>query len=85
MSALYSILFLGGWLHILIWLPQSLWLALKTVFVMFLFIWVRASVPRYRYNQLMALGWKIFLPLSLALLLFLISILIILELLPSVI
>lgn len=85
MSVLYSIIFLGGWLSLFVWLPESMWLAIKAVFVMFVFIWVRASVPRYRYNQLMVLGWKVFLPLSLALLLFLISALLVLNILPSII
>jgi NADH-quinone oxidoreductase subunit H len=71
MSALCAILFLGGWLPIanisfLSWIPGGLWLGLKTVSFLFLFIWVRAAFPRYRYDQLMRLGWKVFLPLSLA-------------------
>jgi len=60
MSALCSILFLGGWL-----LGGTVVMGVKTIFVVFLFIWVRAAFPRYRYDQLMRLGWKVFLPLSL--------------------
>jgi len=71
MCALNTILFLGGWLPLFNFfpftlIPQSLWFGLKVAFVGFIFIWVRASYPRYRYDQLMRLGWKIFLPLSLA-------------------
>ena len=71
MSALCAILFLGGWLppitslKSLFWIPGSFWLGLKISFFLFLFIWVRAAFPRYRYDQLMRLGWKVFLPLSL--------------------
>ena len=69
-SAMTSILFLGGWLPPfdiapLNWIPGVVWLALKVAFCLFTFIWVRATVPRYRYDQLMRLGWKVFLPLSL--------------------
>lgn len=60
MSALVSIFFLGGWLP-----GGALLFSTKTVFVVFLFVWVRAAFPRYRYDQLMRLGWKIFLPLAL--------------------
>lgn len=71
MSALCAILFLGGWLPpvnhaVLYWIPGSLWLGLKTCIFLFGFIWVRSAFPRYRYDQLMRLGWKVFLPLSLA-------------------
>jgi NADH-quinone oxidoreductase subunit H len=71
MCALCSILFLGGWLPILSILPFTLipgpiWFGLKVSFMAFAFIWVRAAYPRYRYDQLMRLGWKVFLPLSLA-------------------
>ena len=71
MSAMTSILFLGGWLPPFdfapfTWIPGPLWLALKIVFCLFVFIWVRATFPRYRYDQLMRLGWKVFLPISLA-------------------
>src|SRR5580704_14273103 len=69
-SAMTSILFLGGWLAPFgvppfTWVPAPLWFLLKTVFVMFCFLWVRATFPRFRYDQLMRLGWKVFLPFSL--------------------
>ncbi len=71
MSAMAAILFLGGWLPPVDvapfnWLPGPIWFALKISFVLFGFIWVRAAFPRYRYDQLMRLGWKVFLPVSLA-------------------
>ena len=71
MSAMTSILFLGGWWPPLnsapfTWVPGPIWFALKISFCLFLFLWVRATFPRYRYDQLMRLGWKVFLPLSLA-------------------
>jgi NADH-quinone oxidoreductase subunit H len=71
MAAMTSILFLGGWLPLVDatpfnLIPGPLWLAMKISFVLFFFLWVRASFPRYRYDQLMRLGWKIFLPISLA-------------------
>ena len=70
MSALTSILFLGGWLPPIDvapfnWVPGPFWFVLKICFILFMFIWVRATFPRYRYDQLMRLGWKVFLPLSL--------------------
>ncbi|MSO71690.1 MAG: NADH-quinone oxidoreductase subunit NuoH [Alphaproteobacteria bacterium] len=70
LSGMTSILFLGGWLPPLsIWpftaLPGIFWFALKTAVVLFCFLWVRATLPRYRYDQLMRIGWKVFLPLSL--------------------
>jgi len=69
-SAMTTILFLGGWLAPFgvppfTWVPAPLWFLLKTVFVMFGFLWVRATFPRFRYDQLMRLGWKVFLPFSL--------------------
>jgi NADH-quinone oxidoreductase subunit H len=71
MSAMTTILFLGGWLPPwevapFIWVPGPVWFALKVVFVLFFFLWVRTTFPRYRYDQLMRLGWKVFLPISLA-------------------
>ena len=67
MSALASILFLGGWQAPfgLTFIPGVFWLVGKICVVMFFFFWVRATFPRYRYDQLMRLGWKVFLPLSL--------------------
>jgi len=76
MSVLTAILFLGGWLSMVPGLPDSsFWLALKSVLVMFIFIWVRASFPRARYDQLMALLWKSYLPLSLGFVILVASIL----------
>jgi NADH-quinone oxidoreductase subunit H len=86
MSALMSILFLGGWLsptQYLDFLPNSFWLGLKISFFVIGFIWMRAALPRYRYDQLMYLGWKIFLPISLAFLLFTFSILLCFNWLPN--
>ena len=70
MSALTTILFLGGWLapfniEPFTWIPGVFWFMGKVVFLLFVFIWVRATFPRYRYDQLMRLGWKVFLPFSL--------------------
>ena len=70
MSALTTILFLGGWLapfgvQPFTWLPGPIWFILKVCFCLFVFLWIRATFPRYRYDQLMRLGWKVFLPLSL--------------------
>ena len=70
MSSMTVILFLGGWLSpIDIWplnvIPGPLWFVIKIMLVLFVFLWVRATTPRYRYDQLMRLGWKIFLPFSL--------------------
>jgi NADH-quinone oxidoreductase subunit H len=71
MCALATILFLGGWLPPIdaapfTWVPGMFWFLAKCVFVFFLFAMAKAMVPRYRYDQLMRLGWKVFLPLSLA-------------------
>jgi NADH-quinone oxidoreductase subunit H len=70
MSAMTVILFMGGWLppfDIFPFnaIPGIVWFTLKIIFILFLFIWVRGTFPRYRYDQLMRLGWKVFLPLSL--------------------
>ena len=70
MSAMTVILFLGGWLPPVeiapfTWIPGPIWFAGKIAFVLFCFLWVRATFPRYRYDQLMRLGWKVFLPFSL--------------------
>jgi len=71
MAGMTTVLFLGGWLSPLPfppfdWIPGPIWFALKVAAVLFVFIWARAAFPRYRYDQLMRLGWKIFLPFSLA-------------------
>ena len=70
MSAMTSILFLGGWLAPFgvipfTWIPGPIWFILKICLCLFVFIWVRGTFPRFRYDQLMRLGWKVFLPLSL--------------------
>ncbi|WP_025917908.1 NADH-quinone oxidoreductase subunit NuoH [Herminiimonas sp. CN] len=70
-SALASLMFLGGWLSpinsvLFNWIPGWIWLGIKTFLVVSIFIWVRASFPRYRYDQIMRLGWKVFIPLTLA-------------------
>ena len=69
MSSMCAILFLGGWLPLIdlpfFPIPGFVWFALKISCFVFLFIWVRGAYPRYRYDQLMRLGWKVFLPLSL--------------------
>ena len=74
-SALASLMFLGGWnspigaqvpvLGLMSYLPGWIWLGIKTFMVVSIFIWVRASFPRYRYDQIMRLGWKVFIPLTL--------------------
>jgi len=65
-AALTSIMFLGGWLSPVGFLPDGFgWLAAKTSFVLFLFLWFRATFPRYRYDQIMRLGWKVFIPVTL--------------------
>lgn len=68
MSAMTTVLFLGGWMapcEALAFIPGPIWFILKICLCLFVFLWVRATFPRYRYDQLMRLGWKIFLPLSL--------------------
>ncbi len=70
MSGMTTILFLGGWLPLIpfepfSWIPGPIWFAAKASSVLFVFLWVRATFPRFRYDQLMRLGWKVFLPLSL--------------------
>ena len=65
-SAMTSVLFLGGWLSPVGFLPDGFfWLALKTSSILFLFLWARATFPRFRYDQIMRLGWKIFIPITL--------------------
>ena len=74
-AALTSVMFLGGWLNpfegwpllgaATAWIPGLLWMLGKMSFILFLFLWLRATFPRYRYDQLMRLGWKVFIPLTL--------------------
>ena len=73
-SYMTAIMFLGGWLSpfegipvlesLFAWVPAFWWLALKVAFLLFVFLWFRATFPRYRYDQLMRLGWKVFIPLT---------------------
>jgi NADH-quinone oxidoreductase subunit H len=75
MCSVLSILFLGGWLPLINFFPFNLipgvfWFGFKVTILLFVFVWVRAAFPRYRYDQLMRLGWKVFLPFSLAWVLF---------------
>jgi NADH-quinone oxidoreductase subunit H len=65
-AALTSIMFLGGWLSPFPGIPDGfIWLAAKMSFVLLLFLWFRATFPRYRYDQIMRLGWKVFIPVTL--------------------
>ena len=87
MSAMASILFLGGWLPpfdlpYFTMIPGAVWFLLKISFFLFLFIWVRATFPRFRYDQLMRIGWKILLPLSLIWLILIASLVTYTDLLP---
>lgn len=87
MCSLCTILFFGGWLppaNIFLFtiIPNTIWFGIKTTLLLFVFIWVRAAFPRYRYDQLMRLGWKIFLPLSLGWLVFVSSTLLFFDWLP---
>lgn len=85
MSAFNTILFFGGWLppfELLAFLPGSFWFGVKMCFFVILFVWVRTALPRYRYDQLMGLGWKAFLPTSIAYLIWLFCFLITFNLLP---
>ena len=72
-SILVTIMFFGGWLSpfensfleiYFTWIPGFIWISVKTLFFIFLFLWLRATLPRYRYDQLMRLGWKVFLPIT---------------------
>ncbi len=88
MSAMTAVLFLGGWLPPMDiapfnWIPGPIWLAIKIVFCLFIFVWVRATFPRYRYDQLMRLGWKVFLPLSLAGVVFVAGVLVAFDMVPN--
>jgi NADH-quinone oxidoreductase subunit H len=85
MSGLTVILFFGGWLPPFEWLafiPNSIWFGLKLCIFVIAFIWMRAALPRYRYDQLMQLGWKVFLPVSLGYLILTFSILLTFNWLP---
>jgi NADH-quinone oxidoreductase subunit H len=88
--AITTTLFLGGWLppfginHApLTWIPGIVWFLLKVSAAMFVFLWVRATLPRFRYDQLMRLGWKIFLPFSLAYVVFIAGVLLVTHSLPN--
>ena len=92
-SILASIMFFGGWLSPLegtlfepyfTWIPGFVWLSVKTVFFIFIFLWLRATLPRYRYDQIMRLGWKIFLPFSLTYVVLTASYLFYFNLLPKI-
>jgi NADH-quinone oxidoreductase subunit H len=85
MSSLNVILFFGGWLpplDILGFIPGSIWFGLKICFFVVLYVWIRAALPRYRYDQLMGLGWKVFLPASLTYLMLTFSILVSFNIMP---
>ena len=82
------ILFLGGWMspfniEPFTWIPGPIWFAVKISLVLFCFLWVRATFPRYRYDQLMRLGWKVFLPFSLLWVIITAALLIWMEWLPK--
>lgn len=69
-ATLTALMFLGGWQPLFdvapfTWIPSFFWLAFKVAFVLFLFLWFRATFPRYRYDQIMRLGWKVFIPITL--------------------
>lgn len=88
MSTLTTLLFMGGWLPPAnIWplnvVPGFIWFVVKVAFFLFLFLWTRATLPRYRYDQLMRLGWKVFLPVSLLWLVLTSAFLMYFDLLPS--
>ena len=88
MSSMTVILFMGGWLppfdiFPLNAVPGVIWFVIKVIFILFLFIWVRGTFPRYRYDQLMRLGWKIFLPLSLLWVVLTAGFLIVFDMVPN--
>ena len=88
MSAMTVVLFLGGWLPPFDiapfnWIPGPIWFMAKISFVLFCFLWVRATFPRYRYDQLMRLGWKVFLPFSLLWVAITAGVLVAFDLLPN--
>jgi len=86
MSSLNTILFFGGWLCPFSFLdnvfPNSFWFGIKICFFVILYVWMRAALPRYRYDQLMGLGWKVFLPVSLVYIMFTFFILITFNMMP---
>jgi len=88
MSAMTAVLFLGGWLPPFDiapfnWIPGPIWFMAKIAIVLFCFLWVRATFPRYRYDQLMRLGWKVFLPFSLLWVAITAGVLVAFDLLPN--
>ena len=88
MSALTTILFLGGWLppfglEPISFIPGIIWFSLKICSVLFFYIWARATLPRFRYDQLMRLGWKVFLPFTLAWVVFVAGMLMTFNALPG--
>jgi NADH-quinone oxidoreductase subunit H len=84
-SAMTTVLFLGGWLSPVPFLPSGVvWFLLKILICLFVFVWVRATLPRLRYDQLMSLGWKVFLPISMAWLVITAGFMEIFGLLPNV-
>ena len=88
MSGMTAVLFLGGWLPPIDiapfnWIPGPIWFFLKISLILFCFLWVRATFPRYRYDQLMRLGWKVFLPLSLAWVVITAGVLVAFDIVPS--
>ena len=88
MSSMTVILFMGGWLPPFDVFPLNagpgvIWFVIKVIFILFLFIWVRGTFPRYRYDQLMRLGWKIFLPLSLLWVVLTAGFLIVFDMVPN--
>ena len=85
MSSINTILFFGGWLPPLSFLgfiPGSVWFGIKICFFVILYVWMRAALPRYRYDQLMGLGWKVFLPISLGYLMLTFTTLVSFNMLP---
>ncbi|MBO0335027.1 NADH-quinone oxidoreductase subunit NuoH [Sneathiella sp. CAU 1612] len=88
MSGICTVLFLGGWLPpadwaIFTWIPGIIWFGIKIAILLFVFIWVRATLPRYRYDQLMRLGWKVFLPFSLFWVVLTAGVLVYMDLVPA--
>ena len=87
MCSMTTILFLGGWLppidnSIFNWIPGPLWFIIKICALLFVFLWVRATFPRYRYDQLMRLGWKVFLPISLAAVILVAGVMLVFDITP---